>query len=333
MRTRDMTQLYGGPVRRVADVPEDELIAQIVRGMPQGEALVPTGDDAAVLPLSTPRVVVTVDVLVEGRHFRQDWSTGADVGWRGITQNAADVVAMGALPVSFVASLVLPGDTPAAWAIDVAHGMAEACRWLTAATGAACGVVGGDVSGGEQVSLSVTALGDLAGEAIVRSGARAGDVVVHTGTLGHSAAGLALLTAGWDGAEAAAHRCIETYKRPTPPVSVVLAASGLHSLMDVSDGLLRDTGRLARQSGIAIDLVDLEDLVDRDVREVAAILGRDPVPWVAGGGEDHGFVGTCAPDAVPEGFRVIGVVRDGDPRVTVRGRTPSGSTGWDHFSG
>ena len=314
-------------------MPEDELIAQIVRGMPQGEALVPTGDDAAVVPLRSPRVVVTVDVLVEGRHFRRDWSTGTDVGWRGITQNAADIVAMGALPVSFVASLVLPGDTLAQWAIDVARGMAEACRWLTAETGAPCGVVGGDVSGGEQVSLSVTALGDLAGDAIVRAGARAGDAVVHTGTLGHSAAGLALLTSGWDGGEAAPLRCIETYKRPTPPVSVVLAASGLRSLMDVSDGLLRDTGRLARQSGIAVDLIDLEDLVDRDVREVAAILGRDPVQWVAGGGEDHGFVGTCAPDAVPEGFRVIGAVHAGEARVTVCGSAPSGSTGWDHFRG
>lgn len=315
-------------------MPEDELIAAIVQGMPQGDALVPTGDDAAVLPLTAPRVVVSTDVLVEGRHFRRDWSSGADVGWRSITQNAADILAMGAVPVSFVGSIVLPGDVPAHWAIAVGQGMAEACTWIASATGVPCGVVGGDVSSGNQVSVSVTALGDLAGEAVLRSGARPGDVVVHAGTLGHSAAGLALLSAGLspDG-DGAAERCIGTYRRPTPPVEVLDATQRLHALMDVSDGLLRDAGRMAKRSGVAIDFDDLAGLVDTEVYVVGQMLGVDPVPWVAGGGEDHGLLGTCAPGEVPEGFRVIGRVLEGAPSVTVLGKAPSGVTGWDHFSG
>lgn len=326
-----MTQLYGGLVRRVADIPEDELIAAIVRGMPQGDALVPTGDDAAVIPLSGPHVVVSTDVLVEGRHFRREWSTGADVGWRSITQNAADILAMGALPVSFVGSIVLPGDVPEEWAIGVAHGMGEACRWLTSQTGAPCGVVGGDISGGEQISVSVTALGDLRGDAVLRSGARPGDVLVHAGTLGHSAAGLALLEAEMPDAGAAARRCIGTYLRPTPPASLVTGLRSLRSLMDVSDGLLRDAGRMATRSGVTIDLVEPRELVDDDVRTTAALLDADPREWVLGGGEDHGLLGACAPGEVPEGFRVIGSVSAGEPVVTVQDQPPSGRTGWDHF--
>lgn len=180
--------------------------------------------------------------------------------------------------------------------------------------------------------MAVTALGDIRATPILRSGAHPGDVVVHAGTLGRSAAGLALLDAGREVREGAAGRCIETYLRPAPPVGVALAGK-LHSLMDVSDGLLRDAGRMARKSGVVFDLIDPEELVDDDVREIAELLGADARKWVAGGGEDHGFLGTCAPDAVPEGFRVIGTVTEDGPAVTIQGESPSGVTGWDHFAG
>ncbi|HHW83979.1 MAG TPA: thiamine-phosphate kinase, partial [Actinomycetales bacterium] len=141
----------------VADLSEDQLLSRFAPLLPQGGALVPTGDDAAVLALTDPRVVVTTDALVEGAHFRREWSTGADVGWRAIMQNAPDVAAMGAAPVGFVVSLVMPGDLPVSWVVGLATGMAEACREITHLTGRACGVVGGDLAGGPTVVVSVTA--------------------------------------------------------------------------------------------------------------------------------------------------------------------------------
>lgn len=318
----------------VGELTEDRLIARFAPLLPQGGALVPTGDDAAVVDLTDPRVTVTTDALVEGAHFRSDWSSGEDVGWRAIMQNAPDVAAMGAVPVGFVVSLVMPPDLPVAWVEGLARGMAEACRRAEALTGRACGVVGGDLAGGPAVVVAVTAFGDQAGRRpVLRSGARPGDVLAHAGTLGRSAAGLALLVAGEDDGDAAASEAIGTYRRPAPPLDLALAAAdaGAGAMMDVSDGLVRDAGRIARASGVAIDL-DPTGRVDSLVRAVAGRLGADPEAWVLGGGEDHGFLAAFPPECpLPAGFVPVGRVLEGPAgHVTVRGAAPS-VEGWDHF--
>lgn len=318
----------------VGELAEDELIARFAPLLPQGDALVPTGDDAAVVELSDPRVTITTDALVEGAHFRLDWSTGADVGWRAIMQNAPDVAAMGAVPVGFVVSLVMPAHLPVRWVEDLARGMAEACEALHAATGRACGVVGGDLAGGPAVVVAVTAFGDLAGRpAVLRSGARAEDVLAHAGTLGRSAAGLALLDAALDG-EGLAREAIATYRRPRPPIGRALAAAGAgaHAMMDVSDGLVRDAARIARASGVAIDLEPPE--ADEVVTAVAARLERDSSDWVLGGGEDHGFLAAFAEgELLPEGFTAVGRVLGGPPGIVTVHSAPPSVRGWDHFGG
>lgn len=317
----------------VGDLSEDALIARFAPLLPQGEALVPTGDDAAVVALTHPSVTVTTDALVEGAHFRRDWSSGADVGWRAVMQNAPDVAAMGAVPVGFVVSLVMPPDLPAQWVEDLARGMAEACCELERLTGRPSGVVGGDLASGPGVVVAVTAFGDLGGrEPVLRSGARPGDVLAHAGTLGRSAAGLALLLAGHDG-EGPGREAIATYRRPRPPIDRALAAAaaGASAMMDVSDGLVRDAARIARASGVAIDLS--EPALDDLVVAVAAELSLDAREWVLGGGEDHGFLAAFPPDsALPAGFIPVGTVSGGAPDVTVAGRQPS-VRGFDHFGG
>lgn len=324
-----MSQLYGGGMGtvRVRDMDEEGLLASFTPLLPQGDAEVPNGDDAAVVPLSEPRFVVTTDVLVEGRHFTRAWSTGADVGWRVIMQNAADVGAMGAAPVAFVAAVVLPGDLEVAWVRELATGMADACAAVTSRTGVACGVVGGDLSSGDDIVVAVTAHGDLLGRPpVLRSGARVGDVVAHAGTLGYSAAGLAALRAGH-----AHEAALAVHRRPTPPLDAALAAArgGAHALMDVSDGLLRDAGRMARASGVTFDL---RLPVDEVLVALARDLGEDPRAWVAGGGEDHGFLATFAPGGVPDGFEQVGVVRHaGADPVLLDGAPPLLAVGWDHF--
>lgn len=177
----------------VADLDEAGLLARITPLLPSGrDVLVGPGDDCAVLAAPDGRYCVSTDVLVEGRHFRTDWSSGFDVGARAAAQNLADIAAMGARPVALVACLVLPGATPVDWVVDLARGMALRCREAGAA------IVGGDLSAGEGLVVAVTVHGDLRGRApVLRSGARAGEALVLAGAPGRAAAGLALLEAGW----------------------------------------------------------------------------------------------------------------------------------------
>lgn len=323
----------------VSDLSEDGLLARIFPHLPQGaRTLVGPGDDAAVVSAPDGRVVVTTDVLVEDRHFRRAWSTGDDVGHRAAVQNLADVAAMGAVPTSLVVALVVPGDLPADWVEGLARGFGSACR------PSGVDVVGGDLSGGPLVVVSVTAHGDLEARApVLRSGARAGDVVAHAGACGTSAAGWAALAAGVPDIDPDA---VRAFRRPTSPLDAGprAALAGATAMLDVSDGLLRDAGRLARASAVVIDLDDptapgagLGPDVAR-LGETARRLGVDPLAWVLGGGEDHGLLATFpAGVTLPEPFRRIGVVRprgqvDG-AHVLVAGAVPDVAPGWDHFAG
>jgi thiamine-monophosphate kinase len=325
----------------LATVSEDDLLAQVFPRLPLGRStLLGPGDDAAVVSAPDGRTVISTDVLVEGRHFRLRWSGGADVGWRAATQNLADIAAMGARPTALVVGLVVPADLPVGWVLDLATGLAEACAPL------GVGVVGGDLSGGRELVVSVTVLGDLDGRApVLRSGARPGDLLAHAGVRGHSAAGLALLSAGQQDVDASGvvHTLLRAYRRPAPPVQAgpVAADAGASAMMDVSDGLLRDAGRLARASGVVLDLGELASTFGQDLAllaPVAADLGADARAWVLTGGEDHGLLATFPPGApVPEPFRVVGSVTGPSDRhvagtVLVAGVPPEvGSTGWDHF--
>ena len=331
----------GGPL--VREVSEEQLLAEIFPLLPGGTAtLLGPGDDAAVVAAPDGRFVVSTDVLVEDRHFRRAWSTGHDVGRRAAAQNLADVAAMGARPTSLVVSLVVPGDVPVTWVTGLARGLAEACAPVGAA------VVGGDLSGGDAIAVAVTVHGDLDGRApVLRSGARPGDVVAHAGNLGSSAAGLALLSAA-DGAPDAAPlaRLVDLHRVPEPPSESGPAAAlaGATAMLDVSDGLLRDAGRLARASSVVVDvdpaLLGADAALTAAARAVAP--DRDPGTlvrtWVLGGGEDHGLLATFpAGTALPPGFRVVGTVRAAGPGeapgVLVSGAEPDVPAGWDHFAG
>jgi thiamine-monophosphate kinase len=314
----------------VRELSEEALLARIVPLLPRGDAtLLPPGDDAAVVGAPDGRFVVTTDVLVEDRHFRRRWSSGADVGRRAAVQNLADVAAMGAVPTALVVALAVPGDLPVAWVEGLARGLADVCAPL------GVGVVGGDLSGAPLVVVSVAAHGDLEGRApVLRSGARVGDVVAHAGVLGRSGAGLALLAAGLEDVDAAS---VAGYLRPDAPLAAgpAAAAAGATAMLDVSDGLLRDGGRLARASGVVLDLrrEALVGDVDRLAAAADAVGGR-ALDWVLGGGEDHGLLATFPPDvALPAPFRAVGTVRAGEPGVLLDGAEPDAPPGWDHFGG
>ncbi len=321
-----------GAASTLADVGETGLLSRIFPLLPAGDSTtVGPGDDAAVLGAPDGRVVVTTDVLVEGRDFRRGWSSAEDVGRKAAAQNLADVAAMGAAPTGLVVSLVAPTDTEVEWVLGLARGLADGCR------STATGVVGGDLSSGSEIVVSVTALGDLQGRApVLRSGARPGDVVALAGRVGRSAAGLALLEAGLPDVDAG---LVAAHVSPEPPLAAgpAAAVAGATAMIDVSDGLLRDLGRVATASDVSADLDHGGPLGDlRSLLEPAASAVRGSAwEWVLTGGEDHALL-ACFPAGtpLPEPFVRIGTVGPapvpGQERVRVEDR-PEGPGGWDHF--
>jgi thiamine-monophosphate kinase len=247
------------------------------------------GDDAAVVAAPDGHVVATTDLMVEGRHFRRDWSTGYDVGRKAAAANLSDVVAMGARPTALLVGLACPADLPVGWVEALADGLRDEAALVGAS------VVGGDLVGGDAVTVAVTALGDLGGRPpVLRSGARPGDAVVLLGSPGRAAAGLALLEAGRsDDPLADAHR------RPQPEYDAALALvdiGAVTAMIDVSDGLLSDLDHVAVASGVAIDLRAADLPVDDAVLAAADLLGVDVIDWIASGGDDHCFAAVVAAD-------------------------------------
>ena len=342
-------------MERLRDLDEGELLARVLpryaatRGVVRDAAPVGPGDDAAVVLTPSGSVVATTDTMVRGRDWHDEWSSAHDVGRKVVAQNLADVAAMGAAPTALLVALMADPATPVDWCLGLADGIAEA------AVEAGAEVVGGDVSAAGEgvVVVAVTALGDLRGRhPVLRSGARPGDVVAVCGSLGLSGGGLALLEAGevpedGDGTEArgargrAASGLVAYHRAPQPPwgAGPVASAAGVHALIDVSDGLVTDAGRVARDSGVRLDLTGR--VLRRHFADgpLTLALGEEAaLHQVLAGGEEHSLVG-CFPPAVdlealpgPAWVAVGRVTEAGEdgPRVTVDDVVPD-APGWDHF--
>lgn len=318
----------------VADLGEFGLISQIRAVLPPDPAgVIGAGDDGAVLPAPDGRVVATTDLLIEGRHFRHEWSAGADVGVKAAAQNLADVAAMGAEPTALLFGLAIPGDLAAAWVLDVARGMVAECQRAGAF------IAGGDVTSSDVIMLAITALGNLHGRhPVTRSGARPGDVVAISGPVGRSAAGLSLLLAGPAAGPSLTpemQAMVAAHRRPRPDYSAgpVAAVAGATSMIDISDGLVADLGHIAEASGVRLDIVAGLLPGTSALMAVAAGLGTDWQEWALQGGEDHALAATFpARSMVPEGWTVIGDARRGTG-VLVDSEQWRGRGGWDHFAG
>jgi thiamine-monophosphate kinase len=338
-----------GLIARLATVfPKDRQDPRVILGI---------GDDAAVLRAPDGRVVATTDMLVEGRHFRREWSTPRDVGHKAAARSLSDVAAMGAEQASLLVAFAAPADLTARWADEFAAGLAAEC-----VRGGAV-VAGGDVAKAETITIAVTAIGDLRGRTpVTRAGARPGDVVAVAGPLGRSAAGLALLRQGL----AQPAELLEEHRRPRPPYEAGPEAAelGATAMIDVSDGLLADLGHIAAASDVIIEVstaqLPASDLLDEAAEGIitaaaggtrssgGALPGQDPhgaapplslVPplsWVLGGGEDHALAATFpAATHLPARWSGIGRVRaresDEKSAILVDGRPYAGVAGWDHF--
>jgi thiamine-monophosphate kinase len=313
----------------VGSLGEFGLIDAVTARLPSGaDVIVGPGDDAAVVSFADGRTVASTDVLVEGRHFRRDWSSALDVGHKAAAASLADVAAMGARATALLVGLGIPPDLPAQWALDLADGIREECELVGAV------VVGGDVVRSERIVVSVTALGTLDGrEPVLRSGAVVGDIVALAGRLGHAAAGLSVLSRGFR----SPRKLVDAHRRPVPPYDAgpLAAQGGATSMIDVSDGLVADLTHVAVASGVVVLIESALLPVGDPLIDAAAAFTLDPLTWVLTGGEDHALAATFAADAtLPAGFVRIGSVidrGDQDATVLVDGRPHVGSGGHDHF--
>jgi thiamine-monophosphate kinase len=312
----------------LADVGEDGILSVILPLLPGGPGvLLGPGDDTAWLSTPGGSVLATTDAMVRGRDWLDEWSTGGDVGAKTVAQNIADIAAMGGVPSGLLVALIADPKTSLAWVRDFTAGLAQAARE------AGVPVLGGDLSSAPEgvLVVSVTALGTCEGrQPVRRSGAQVGDVLAVSGSLGHSAAGLLLLQGGQSGL---APQLVNYHRRPWPPYEQGPAAAraGATAMLDISDGLGRDAGRIARASGVRIELDDA--LLGDDVVQLRRVVSQDDA-WrcVIEGGEEHSLL-ACFPAGaqLPRGWRKIGDVVVGSG-VLLRGLPVIGG-GWDHFEG
>lgn len=333
---------------RLQDLSEGELLGRLfpLFGDTTGPArvLLGPGDDAALLEAPSGAVVLTTDSMVRDRDWRDDWSAPEEVGRKVVAQNVSDIAAMGAVPTGLLVALAADPATDVDWAIGLAEGIAAA------ADEASAPVLGGDLSsaGPGTIIIGITAVGDLRGRAaVLRDGARAGDVVAVRGSLGRSGGGLQLLLEGrgrthldapltTDDDLARAVDELSRVHRRTEHVpwraGAEAATAGATAMIDISDGLVRDLGRVAAASRVRIDL-DGAALTRIAAGALTLALGaEEALRQVLSGGEEHSLVATFPAGAAPAGWQVIGICAEGPGEVLVDGTAPS-VTGWDHFAG
>ena len=315
--------------RTVGEVGEFALIALVrERAGANRQTLLGPGDDAAHIQTKDGTFVVSSDLLIEGRHFRRDWSSALEVGRKAAAANLSDINAMGGVATALTVGLGLPANLPASWVLDLAEGFEAECALVGAH------VVGGDITAADQIVIAVTAMGD-APHPVHRDGAAPGDVVAYAGVLGLAGAGFAALSRGFRSPKVA----VDSHRVPHPPYAAgpQAADAGATAMVDVSDGLLADVGHIAVSSGVVIDLETWTFRIPEGVSAVADALGVDPLQFVLSGGDDYALVATfSAATDLPEGWTKIGAVRDVStderPGVLVDGAPFDGPAGHQHFT-
>lgn len=296
----------------------------------RGGVNVGIGDDAAVLDDGT---ILALDMVVDGVHVSRATHSPADIGHTALAANISDIAAMGGVPVAAMVGLGVPDDLPAE-DVDL---MYEAMDDLAGDN--SMSVVGGDVSASPVLTLSVAICGRTTDgvRPVLRSGGREGDLLVVSGPLGGSAAGLLVLGDSRLRSEVPhADALVASHLRPMPLVDdgLHLAESGATAMIDISDGLLLDADRLARASGLRAE-IDLGAVPRASgVDDVARATGLEPDLLAATGGEDYHLLAAVPPVAGLEPHvTVVGMLRAGEPGVVaLRGGvdvTPQ-RLGWEH---
>ncbi|MGL4831031.1 MAG: thiamine-phosphate kinase [Propionibacteriaceae bacterium] len=320
-----MANLPFSPQQTLAEVGEFQLLKVLLPTLPASSAvLVGPGDDSAVVSFHGP-VVMSTDALVEGVHFRTDWSSAHDIGRKSVAVNVTDVEAMGARPVCIVMTFSAPGTIEANWVAEFFRGVVDECHK------AGITLAGGDITRSRDITISVTILGDADTVPVVqRAGAHVGDTVALCGRQGYAAAGLAVLMRGFRSPRVV----VDAQRCPEPPYGAgrTAALAGATAMIDVSDGLLADLGHICEHSDVTADIRRDVFVIPEALHAVGQATGKHPLQFILAGGEDQALIATFPPEKVPTGWLVIGqIVAEGGQTVLVDGQPWDGARGWDHY--
>jgi len=289
----------------------------------QTQVQVGIGDDAAVIKSSNNKLVATVDMAVEDIHFNKKWSTPFQIGAKLTTANLADIFAMGAIPKYLLVAAGISELNNSETVTELAKGIRSVADKFEVT------VIGGDLSKSEKMTLSITALGELSDQPILRSGARVGDLIYLSSLTGLSAAGLAILNRELD----RPRYVVEAHLNPklVAPEKLIKVAT---SMCDVSDGLATDASHLSYASIVNFNLS--KDLISKaadfkDLAELAKELGEDVFDWILTGGEDHFFLATVGKENESNELGIqIGSVGKGEGKLLLDG-VEIKKTGYQHF--
>jgi thiamine-monophosphate kinase len=299
------------------------------------DLVVGIGDDAAVIrtaPEPAPYLLVTTDLLVRGRHFKTKWASARQVGIKAAECNISDIASMGGAPNWMFVSLVLSDQTTVQWAEDLYQGIAASCHRHGVV------VAGGDTTRGAVDTVNIALLGSVdPANLCLRSHARPGDLLMVSGTLGASAAGLGLLlqdlpTGDYLRQKHLAPTCrLETGRRIAPMVN---------AMIDISDGLGSEVHHICKQSGTGAAIEIARIPLHPDVLAAARKLRTDPCQWVLSGGEDFELLFSIAPDKLAllertgVEYHRVGKVTDQSAGIVLIQPDGSRTTlpeGYDHF--
>ena len=289
----------------------------------QTQVQVGIGDDAAVIKSSSNKLVATVDMAVEDIHFNKKWSSPFQIGAKLTTANLADIFAMGAIPKYLLVAAGISELNNSETVTELAKGIRSVADKFEVT------VIGGDLSKSEKMTLSITALGELSAQPILRSGARVGDLIYLSSLTGLSAAGLAILNRELD----RPRYVVEAHLNPklVAPDKLIKVAT---SMCDVSDGLATDAAHLSYASNVNFNLS--KDLISqaadfKDLAELAKELNEDVFDWILTGGEDHFFLATVGKENESNELGIhIGSVGKGEGKLLLDG-VEIIKTGYQHF--
>ncbi|NLX91385.1 MAG: thiamine-phosphate kinase [Firmicutes bacterium] len=287
---------------KIKETSEFSLIHSLtkkIRAAGSGSVLVGIGDDAAAFRMGNGKnLLITCDMLVEGRHFLRDKITPRQLGCKALAVSLSDIAAMGGVPRFAVVSAGWTPELEVEYAQEVYRGMGELADEFQVS------IIGGDTVSAPQVILDVAVIGEMDGAPVTRAGAKPGDAIAVTGSLGASAAGLALLReeeAAANLSEKARQALLRAHLEPYPRVKeagMLLKYGPPSAMIDISDGLAGDLYHICESSGVGA-LLEVSRLpVSESVKQAAATLGSSFLDWVLYGGEDYELLMTIPPGCV-----------------------------------
>lgn len=295
------------------------------------DIVVPPGDDAAVVDMGEHYLVISTDMMVESTHIPPEM-TGRQMGWMISAVNHSDIAAMGASPVGFVLAMGLPPEMEVESLMEIVRGSNECCRQIGSA------FIGGDTKESDVIILAGTAIGKVRKEGLLtRSGARPGDLLAVTGTLGRAGAGYFAMKYGVD-----FQKGKKALMEPLPRMNEgrILSSSGVvTSCMDISDGLASSIYELSARSNVSFRVFRERIPVDPGVRKVMNQIDLDVDEAVLYSGGDYELLFTFRPEGedllkgmIPD-MTVIGVAQEGKENILCNNgeNLPLENRGYEHF--